>query len=282
MFYLYDGKITGNTSGDGGAIYLNQEPSWLIMQGGEISGNTATGNGGGVYIYRTGSVCQLYSGKIENNKTSGNGGIYIIPATAAAEGRKQAPRAEQHGFRQGQQCVPASGKTLTIEIGMSKGASIGVTTANTNYPVAFFNDYNDYANYFFADDVNARGAHKDDQKLYLVSGAVPKALTVTFDPNGGTLDEADKTKSLTTGKTYGTLPVPNYAGYDLAGWYTEKGGGTKIKENTTVTVFGTQTLYAHWTRSMCTPTHSRFKARSAENSSRLPITRCIIILRAVK
>ena len=37
----------------GGAIYLNQEPSWLIMQGGEISGNTATGNGGGVYIYGT-------------------------------------------------------------------------------------------------------------------------------------------------------------------------------------------------------------------------------------
>ena len=89
--------------------------------------------------------------------------------------------------------------------------------------------------------------YKDDQKLYLVSGAVPKALTVTFDPNGGTLDEADKTKSLTTGETYGTLPVPNYAGYDFAGWYTEKGGGTEIKENTTVTVFGTQTLYAHWT-----------------------------------
>ncbi len=70
---------------------------------------------------------------------------------------------------------------------------------------------------------------------------------MTFDPNGGTLDEADKTKSLTTGETYGTLPVPNYAGYDFAGWYTEKGGGTEIKENTTVTVFGTQTLYAHWT-----------------------------------
>lgn len=76
QFFLYDGKITRNTSGDGGAIYLNQEPSWLIMQGGEISGNTATGNGGGVYIYRTGSVCQLYSGKIENNKASGKG---VVP-----------------------------------------------------------------------------------------------------------------------------------------------------------------------------------------------------------
>ena len=249
-FYLFDGKITGNTSGDGGAIYLNQEPSWLIMQGGEISGNTATGNGGGVYIYRTGSVCQLHSGKIENNKASGNGGgIYINPSNSGQlrVGNKPLVQNNTVSGKANNVYLP-SGKTLTIEIGMSKSASIGVTTANTSYPVAFSNDYkNNYANYFFADDINAHVEYKDDQKLYLVSGAVPKALTVTFDPNGGTLDEADKTKSLTTGETYGTLPVPNYAGYDFAGWYTEKGGGTEIKENTTVTVFGTQTLYAHWT-----------------------------------
>ena len=176
MFYLYDGKITGNTSGDGGAIYLNQEPSWLIMQGGEISGNTATGNGGGVYIYRTGSVCQLYSGKIENNKASGNGGgIYINPSNSRqAEGRKQAPSCRTTRFPASANNVYLpSGKTLTIEIGMSKGASIGVTTANTSYPVAFSNAYRkDYANYFFADDTNAHVEYKDDQKLYLVSGAV--------------------------------------------------------------------------------------------------------------
>ena len=250
MFYLYDGKITGNTSGDGGAIYLNQEPSWLIMQGGEISGNTATGNGGGIYIYRTGSVCQLYSGKIENNKASGNGGgIYINPSNSGQlrVGNKPLVQNNTVSGKANNVYLP-SGKTLTIEIGMSKGASIGVTTANTSYPVAFSNNYkNDYANYFFADDVNAHVEYKDDQKLYLVSGAVARPLTVTFDPNGGTLDEADKTKSLTTGETYGTLPVPSYEGYDFAGWYTEQNGGTEIKANTTVTVFGMQTLYAHWT-----------------------------------
>ena len=249
-FYLYDGKITGNISGDGGAIYLNQEPSWLIMQGGEISGNTASGNGGGVYIYRSKSVCQLYSGKIENNKASGNGGgIYINPSNSGQlrVGNKPLVQNNTVSGKANNVYLP-SGKTLTIEIGMSKGASIGVTTANIRYPVAFSNNYKkDYANYFFADDANAHVEYKDDQKLYLVSGAVARPLTVTFDPNGGTLDEADKTKSLTTGETYGTLPVPSYAGYDFAGWYTEKGGGTEIKENTTVTVFGTQTLYAHWT-----------------------------------
>ena len=250
QFFLYDGKITGNTSGDGGAIYLNQEPSWLIMQGGEISGNTATGNGGGVYIYRSGSVCELYGGKIENNKASGNGGgIYINPSnsgllrvgnTAVVKGNTVSGKANN--------VYLPSGKTLTIEIGMSKGASIGVTTANTRYPVAFSNNYKkDYANYFFADDANAHVEYRDDQKLYLVSGAVARPLTVTFDPNGGTLAKADKTRSLMTGDTYGTLPVPSYEGYDFAGWYTEQNGGTKIESDTTVTVAGTQTLYAHWT-----------------------------------
>ena len=253
MFYLYDGKITGNTSGDGGAIYLNQEPSWLIMQGGEISGNTATGNGGGVYIYRSGSVCQLYSGKIENNKASGNGGgIYINPSNSGQLriGNKPLVQNNTVSGKANNVYLP-SGKTLTIEIGMSTGASIGVTTANTSYPVAFSNAYGkNYEKYFFADDVNAHVEYKDDQKLYLVSGMVARPLTVTFDPNGGTLADADKTRSLMTGDTYGTLPVPSYAGYDFAGWYTEKDGGTQIREDTTVTVAGTQTLYAHWT-----PTH---------------------------
>ena len=250
QFFLYDGKITRNTSGDGGAIYLNQEPSWLIMQGGEISGNTATGNGGGVYIYRTGSVCQLYSGKIENNKASGNGGgIYINPSNSGQLRVGNEPLVQNNTVSgKANNVYLPSGKTLTIEIGMSKGASVGVTTANTSYPVAFSNNYKkDYSNYFFADDANAHVEYKDDQKLYLVSGAVARPLTVTFDPNGGMLAEADKTKSLMTGEPYGTLPVPSYAGYDFIGWYTEQNGGTEIKENTTVTVFGTQTLYAHWT-----------------------------------
>ena len=250
QFFLYDGKITGNTSGDGGAIYLNQEPSWLIMQGGEISGNTATGNGGGVYIYRSGSVCQLYSGKIENNKASGNGGgIYINPSNSGQlkVGNKPLVQNNTVSGKANNVYLP-SGKTMTIEIGMSTGAAIGVTTADTSYPVAFSNAYDrDYAKCFFADDANAHVEYQDDRKLYLVSGAVARPLTVTFDPNGGTLADVDKTRSLTTGDTYGTLPVPDYEGYDFAGWYTEQHGGTEIKENTTVTVFGTQTLYAHWT-----------------------------------
>ena len=247
-------KINSNTASRwGGAICLRQDSNQsttLYMRGGEISGNTATGNGGGVYIYRSGSVCQLYSGKIENNKASGNGGgIYINPSNSGQlkVGNKPLVQNNTVSGKANNVYLP-SGKTMTIEIGMSTGAAIGVTTADTSYPVAFSNAYDrDYAKCFFADDANAHVEYQDDRKLYLVSGAVARPLTVTFDPNGGTLADADKTRSLTTGDTYGTLPVPDYEGYDFAGWYTEQHGGTEIKENTTVTVFGTQTLYAHWT-----------------------------------
>ena len=248
-FNMYGGTIKNNTAKNGGAFFSTTGGT-INMTGGTISGNTATGNGGGVYIYRSGSVCQLYSGKIENNKASGNGGgIYINPSNSGQlkVGNKPLVQNNTVSGKANNVYLP-SGKTMTIEIGMSTGAAIGVTTADTSYPVAFSNAYDrDYAKCFFADDANAHVEYQDDRKLYLVSGAVARPLTVTFDPNGGTLADADKTRSLTTGDTYGTLPVPDYEGYDFAGWYTEQHGGTEIKENTTVTVFGTQTLYAHWT-----------------------------------
>ena len=130
QFFLYDGKITGNTSGDGGAIYLNQEPSWLIMQGGEISGNTATGNGGGVYIYRSGSVCQLYSGKIENNKASGNGGgIYINPSNSGQLKVGNKPIVQNNTAKNGGAFFSTTGGTINMTGGTISGNK---ATQNSN------------------------------------------------------------------------------------------------------------------------------------------------------
>ena len=76
---------------------------------------------------------------------------------------------------------------------------------------------------YAAEESGQTGASDDAP---VITAADVRPLTVTFDPNGGTLADADKTRSLTTGDTYGTLPVPNYEGYDFAGWYTEKNGCT--------------------------------------------------------
>ncbi|MCF0145639.1 MAG: InlB B-repeat-containing protein, partial [Eubacterium sp.] len=70
--------------------------------------------------------------------------------------------------------------------------------------------------------------------------------TVTFDPNGGTLEGISQT-SVQTGENgrLSSLPTPeNGTAYSFDGWYTQRSGGTKVFLNT---VYNAETtLYAHW------------------------------------
>ena len=242
---LTGGKVTGK--GGGGAIALDDQQCIFNMYGGEISGNTATGNGGGVYIYRTGSVCQLYGGKIENNKASGNGGgIYINPSNSGQlrVGNKPLVQNNTVSGKANNVYLP-SGKTLTIEIDMSKGASVGVTTANIRYPVAFSNSYKkDYANYFFADDANAYVEYKDDQRLYLVSDVPLVTYDVTVETEGGgTASASPETAAAGTEITLTAVPAPGYA-FDH--WEVVKGDVT-ITDNRFLMPAGAVTVKAVFT-----------------------------------
>ena len=73
------------------------------------------------------------------------------------------------------------------------------------------------------------------------------AHTVTFDPNGGTLNEDEKSKSVMPGDAYGALPTPTRDSHYFDGWYTAPVGGTKVDATTVVTELEDHTLYAHWT-----------------------------------
>lgn len=79
----------------------------------------------------------------------------------------------------------------------------------------------------------------------------PASVTypVTFNPNGGTV--GTKSKNVTIGSTYGTLPTPTRTGYSFDGWYTKETDGTKVTETTTVGANPPTTLYAHWTAKKC-------------------------------
>ena len=76
--------------------------------------------------------------------------------------------------------------------------------------------------------------------------------TVTFDGNGGTVNPS--TKVVTKGRTYGEMPTATRTGYTFSGWYTAKSDGTKIDNNTVVTLKADQTLYAQWTANTYTVT----------------------------
>ena len=216
-FNLSGGKITGNTSVDGGAIYLNQEPSVLNMTGGEISGNTATGNGGGVYIYRSGSVCNLSGGKIEKNTAKAGGGIYINPSNNGQLKLSGNPVVTGNTVSgKANNVYLPSGKTLTISGAMYSSASVGVTTANTNYPVVFSNAYGqNYETLFFADDTaNAHVEYNDDQKLQLAAGAHKYNVTVTTEGSGTAQASAAKAAE---GETVTLTATPD-EGYHFKKW----------------------------------------------------------------
>lgn len=70
------------------------------------------------------------------------------------------------------------------------------------------------------------------------------SYTVTFDVNGGELDNTELI--VTFDDLYGELPMPTKAGYDFVGWFTDKNVGQEIKEDTKVTITAPQTLYARW------------------------------------
>ncbi len=216
-FNLSGGKITGNTSVDGGAVYLNQEPSVLNMTGGEISGNTATGNGGGVYIYRSGSVCNLSGGKIEKNTAKAGGGIYINPSNNGQLKLSGNPVVTGNTVSgKANNVYLPSGKTLTISGAMSSGASVGVTTANTNYPVEFSEAYGEnYETLFFADDTaKAHVKYNAKQKLQLAAGAYKYNVTVTTEGSGTAQASAAKAAE---GETVTLTATPD-EGYHFKKW----------------------------------------------------------------
>ena len=69
--------------------------------------------------------------------------------------------------------------------------------------------------------------------------------TVTLNPNGGSVSPTSI--KVTYGNKYSSLPTPTKDGNTFDGWYTASSGGTKITNDTTVSITAAQTLYAHWT-----------------------------------
>lgn len=70
-------------------------------------------------------------------------------------------------------------------------------------------------------------------------------MTVTFDPQEGTV--AEETKTVEYAKVYGELPTPERENYNFLGWYTgTEEDAEQITAETVVSAFGDHTLYAKW------------------------------------
>lgn len=82
-----------------------------------------------------------------------------------------------------------------------------------------------------------------DGKTYQVA-YLDYGVTVTFDPNGGTVSEG--TRAVQRGQAIGALPSATKNLYSFEGWFTERDGGTKITSSTIIN--DDVTYFAHWSQ----------------------------------
>ena len=75
---------------------------------------------------------------------------------------------------------------------------------------------------------------------------LPATCTVTFNPNGGTIDAADATRVVDGGAELGALPEPEYEGHRFDGWFTAPENGDQVSAET-VMLDETAEFFAHWT-----------------------------------
>lgn len=273
-FHLNGGEIINNTAtGDGGGVYCSglysNADGRCEFNGSTISGNTAQ-RGGGAYVrvcfigYRN---CRITG----NTATEAGGGLYLEPFASAKiiymgnvyGGRGTiAPYIYDNTVNSSQNNLylsdPDTQIVFTARINTGGNAKIGVyfTGITQNGASVLLNSLQVnteslaklYLDRIFCDnpDFGRLEIRKDENyyNLYLINTS--DEVTITFDPNGGTLNAGDETKAVQHNGTYGEMPTPIRSGYHFDGWYTEKDGGTKVDANTSVATKEAHTLYARW------------------------------------
>lgn len=90
------------------------------------------------------------------------------------------------------------------------------------------------------------GIYTDKSKFYTNFYAYAKwSSTISFDANGGTLGDSDgANRNVAEGECLGELATPTREGYEFGGWFTEKGAGEQVSNQTIPR--GNATYYAHW------------------------------------
>jgi uncharacterized repeat protein (TIGR02543 family) len=151
--------------------------------------------------------------------------------------------------------IVQSGST-NLSVGIAKG-STSTYGKNSNQSISVSgswitiyrpNDYNFRIDYSANTTGSTRTGYvyvKEDSTTFTTYKITQSSsVTVTYDKNGG---GSSFTRTISYGSTYGKVDNPTRTGYNFAGWYTAKSGGTQVTETTKMTSTANHTLYAHWT-----------------------------------
>lgn len=234
-------------------------------------GKVIVGNGGRVVATGTGERGAIYSngGTVEVLE-----GAYLSSAANGKANGRNLPRATINSFNKGvvtitggtiigvnQEAISNEDSTLTIgvkdgrvnrEPPVIRGGTYGVSVINTstfNYYDGVIKGVKSGINNTtlitqMEDGCEILSSQETiDGKTY-VTQHLGFGITITFDPNEGSISESDGTRNIESGNQIGPLPTPTRDGYLFNGWWTRADGGTQITSETIVTQ--NTRYYAHW------------------------------------
>ena len=245
---ITNGTITSSTTQ--GAIN-NESGGKLTITGGQI---IATGtrqavyNNGGIAIITGTAYLSAVSTERAAVHNLGNGMLYITGGTIVSTGFsaiQNAGNVMEIGEKDG---------NVSIDVPVIQGKNYGITST-TNY--SFYDGIIKGAG---SAATNNESKITDKEQGYIIKHSTEEidgvtyntayleegqTVTITFDPNGGTVNETSRL--VITGKEIGELPTPRKTDYAFAGWYTTAAetGGTEINPDTVVE--NDATYYARWT-----------------------------------
>ena len=240
---FYGGTISGNTAKQGGGAYVRV--CYIGYRNCRITGNTAAEAGGGLYLVPFASEKIIYMGNVY-----GSGGTiapYIYGNTV---------NSTQNNLYLSD---PDTQIQFTSHIDTNADIKFGVYfTGITKNGASVLLNYllinkdfvaKQYLDRIFCDnpEYGQLEMQNDDGYYNLYLRSTIPSVTVTFDPNGGTLNAGEESKPVQPDSPYGPLPTPKRVNYRFDGWFTEKDGGTKVEETTIMSSRAAHTLYAHWT-----------------------------------
>ena len=242
---FYGGTISGNTAKQGGGAYVGV--CYIGYRNCRITGNTATEAGGGLYLVPFASEKFIYMGNVYGNSGPITPYIYDNTVNFAQNNLYLSDPDTQIEFTSpintdgdakiGFYFTGITGNGASV---LLNGLQINTEDKAKRYQDRIFCDNPDYGQ---LEIQKQKGGEYYD--LYLLK--TTPMVTVTFDPNGGTLSAGEESRDIQYDTPYGTLPTPTRASYRFDGWFTEQDGGKEVKEGTIVSIRGNHTLYAHWT-----------------------------------
>lgn len=144
------------------------------------------------------------------------------------------------------------GKALTLT---------SATPTRTGYTFVSWNTKSDGSGTKY----NPGTSYNIDATLVLYAIWKLNTYTVTYDPNGGTLD-GDKTQTKEYGKALPLTTKATRTNYAFKGWATSKSGSVAYASGTNYTANASVTLYAVWELSYVKPKISSFSVTRCNSS----------------